>query len=107
MTRIRIMVWLFWWSFLVPLAMARIPPKRETMTPSMATKARAINTLSMNFIPFWCPDCTIAIRDLIKRGIFMKKIDGRFLPPRSGKAKQMVMFLHGYGANGDDLLSIG
>ena len=37
----------------------------------------------------------------------MKKLEGRFLVPRSGKAKQMVMFLHGYGANGDDLLSIG
>jgi phospholipase/carboxylesterase len=37
----------------------------------------------------------------------MKKLDGRFLEPRSGKAKQMVIFLHGYGANGDDLLNIG
>ncbi len=37
----------------------------------------------------------------------MKKLEGRFLEPRSGKAKQMVMFLHGYGANGDDLLNIG
>jgi phospholipase/carboxylesterase len=37
----------------------------------------------------------------------MKKLDGKFLPPRSGKAQQMVMFLHGYGANGDDLLNIG
>ncbi|MFH1158493.1 MAG: dienelactone hydrolase family protein [Pseudomonadota bacterium] len=34
-------------------------------------------------------------------------LDGPFLPPKSGKAKQMVMFLHGYGANGEDLLSIG
>ena len=37
----------------------------------------------------------------------MKKLEGNFLPPRSGKAKQVVIFLHGYGANGDDLLSIG
>lgn len=37
----------------------------------------------------------------------MKKLDGPHLAPRSGKAKQMVIFLHGYGANGDDLLSIG
>jgi len=36
-----------------------------------------------------------------------KRLDGPFLPPRSGAAKQMVMFLHGYGSNGDDLLSIG
>ena len=37
----------------------------------------------------------------------MKKLDGPHIAPRSGKAKQMVMFLHGYGANGDDLLGIG
>jgi phospholipase/carboxylesterase len=37
----------------------------------------------------------------------MKKLDGPHLAPRSGKAKQMVIFLHGYGANGDDLLNIG
>ena len=37
----------------------------------------------------------------------MKKLDGSHIAPRSGKAKQMVIFLHGYGANGDDLLSIG
>lgn len=37
----------------------------------------------------------------------MTKIDGPFIPPKSGKAKQLVIFLHGYGANGDDLLSIG
>ncbi|MCK4946459.1 MAG: dienelactone hydrolase family protein [Alphaproteobacteria bacterium] len=34
-------------------------------------------------------------------------LDGPFLPPKSGEAKQMVMFLHGYGTNGADLLSIG
>ncbi len=37
----------------------------------------------------------------------LRKLEGPFLPPRSGKAKQMVIFLHGYGANGADLLSIG
>ena len=38
----------------------------------------------------------------------MKKIDGPFLAPKSGgKAQQLVIFLHGYGSNGDDLLSIG
>lgn len=36
----------------------------------------------------------------------MQKLDGHYLAPKSGKAKQMVIFLHGYGANGDDLLSI-
>ncbi len=34
-------------------------------------------------------------------------IDGPMLPPRSGTAKQMVVLLHGYGSNGDDLISIG
>lgn len=29
------------------------------------------------------------------------------IPPRSGTARQLVVFLHGYGANGDDLLTIG
>lgn len=37
----------------------------------------------------------------------IKKIAGPFLPPKSGKAKELVVFLHGYGSNGDDLLSIG
>lgn len=37
----------------------------------------------------------------------MKKIDGPILNPRSGTVKSMVIFLHGYGANGADLLSIG
>lgn len=36
-----------------------------------------------------------------------KPISGSFIAPRNGKAKQLVVFLHGYGANGDDLLSIG
>jgi len=37
----------------------------------------------------------------------MKQLNGPHIAPRSGKAKQMVIFLHGYGANGDDLLNIG
>ncbi len=37
----------------------------------------------------------------------MKKLDANFIAPRSGAAKSMVIFLHGYGANGDDLLSLG
>jgi phospholipase/carboxylesterase len=37
----------------------------------------------------------------------MQKLDGPSLPPRSDKAKQLVIFLHGYGANGADLLNIG
>ncbi len=36
----------------------------------------------------------------------MKKLDSSFVAPKSGKAKQLVVFLHGYGANGDDLLSL-
>lgn len=34
-------------------------------------------------------------------------LTGPHLPPASGTVKRMVMFLHGYGANGDDLLPIG
>jgi phospholipase/carboxylesterase len=43
----------------------------------------------------------------MKEAIPMKQLDGPFLSPQSGKAKSMVIFLHGYGANGADLLSIG
>ena len=35
------------------------------------------------------------------------KLNGPRLPPKSGAAKQLVVFLHGYGANGDDLIELG
>jgi phospholipase/carboxylesterase len=36
------------------------------------------------------------------------ELDGPRLPPRSGDAaKQLVVFLHGYGADGNDLIDIG
>jgi phospholipase/carboxylesterase len=34
-------------------------------------------------------------------------IDGPRLPPRSGAARTLVVFLHGYGADGNDLIDIG
>ncbi len=34
-------------------------------------------------------------------------LDGPRLAPKSGKAKQLVVFLHGYGADGNDLIDIG
>ena len=34
-------------------------------------------------------------------------VTGPRLPPASGTAKQLVVFLHGYGADGDDLIEIG
>lgn len=37
----------------------------------------------------------------------MKKLDGPFLPPLSGKAKQLVILLHGYGDSGNGLIGIG
>ncbi|MGI6245037.1 MAG: alpha/beta hydrolase [Pseudochelatococcus sp.] len=37
----------------------------------------------------------------------MAIIDGPRLAARSGRARQLVVFLHGYGANGDDLIGIG
>ncbi len=37
----------------------------------------------------------------------MADLDGPRLPPRSGQAKQLVVFLHGYGADGNDLIDIG
>lgn len=35
------------------------------------------------------------------------KLDGPSLEPKSGTAKQLVVFLHGYGADGNDLIEIG
>lgn len=34
-------------------------------------------------------------------------LDGPRLAPKSGVAEQVVVFLHGYGANGNDLIAIG
>jgi phospholipase/carboxylesterase len=35
------------------------------------------------------------------------QLDGPRLEPRSGTAKRLVVFLHGYGADGNDLIEIG
>jgi len=35
------------------------------------------------------------------------ELDGPRLQPRSGAARQLVVFLHGYGADGNDLIDIG
>jgi phospholipase/carboxylesterase len=35
------------------------------------------------------------------------ELDGPRLEPRSGKAQHLVVFLHGYGADGNDLIDIG
>lgn len=37
----------------------------------------------------------------------LTKLDGPRLPPASGKAKSLVVFLHGYGADGNDLIDLG
>ncbi len=37
----------------------------------------------------------------------MADLDGPRLAPRAGVAKQLVVFLHGYGADGNDLIDIG
>jgi phospholipase/carboxylesterase len=37
----------------------------------------------------------------------MAELDGPRLKPRSGQARQLVVFLHGYGADGNDLIEIG
>lgn len=34
-------------------------------------------------------------------------LDGPRIVPRSGNAKQLVVFLHGYGADGNDLIALG
>src|SRR5258707_3095877 len=35
------------------------------------------------------------------------ELDGPRLAPHSGAAQQLVVFLHGYGADGNDLIDIG
>ncbi|HZS63635.1 MAG TPA: dienelactone hydrolase family protein [Xanthobacteraceae bacterium] len=35
------------------------------------------------------------------------ELDGPRLEPRSGNARQLVVLLHGYGADGDDLIDLG
>jgi phospholipase/carboxylesterase len=35
------------------------------------------------------------------------ELDGPRLAPRSGSARQLIVFLHGYGADGNDLIDIG
>jgi phospholipase/carboxylesterase len=37
----------------------------------------------------------------------MAELDGPRLEPRAGSARQLVVFLHGYGADGNDLIDIG
>ncbi len=37
----------------------------------------------------------------------MAELDGPRLEPRSKQAKQLVVFLHGYGADGNDLIELG
>ena len=37
----------------------------------------------------------------------MADLDGPRIAPRSGNARQLVVFLHGYGADGNDLIEIG
>jgi phospholipase/carboxylesterase len=37
----------------------------------------------------------------------MVELDGPRLEPKSGAAKQLVVFVHGYGADGNDLIEIG
>ena len=37
----------------------------------------------------------------------MADLDGPRLAPRNGTARQLVIFLHGYGADGNDLIDIG
>lgn len=36
-----------------------------------------------------------------------EKLSGPMLPPASGQTKQLVVLLHGYGSDGNDLISLG
>ena len=35
------------------------------------------------------------------------ELDGPRLAPKAGPARQLVVFVHGYGADGNDLIEIG
>ena len=37
----------------------------------------------------------------------MTELDGPRLEPRAAPARQLIVFLHGYGADGNDLIDIG
>src|SRR6478736_3445505 len=37
----------------------------------------------------------------------MAELNGPRLEPRSGSARRLVVFLHGYGADGNDLIDLG
>src|SRR6187455_2788389 len=37
----------------------------------------------------------------------MAELDGPRLAPKSGPARQLIVFVHGYGAEGNDLIEIG
>ena len=36
-----------------------------------------------------------------------KQLQGPRIEPRGGRASGLVVLLHGYGANGDDLIALG
>jgi phospholipase/carboxylesterase len=42
-----------------------------------------------------------------KGDVMAAELDGPRISPRSGPAEQLVVFLHGYGADGNDLIEIG
>ena len=46
-------------------------------------------------------------RKRTERGAMAGELDGPRLEPQSGPAKRLVVFLHGYGADGNDLIDIG
>lgn len=43
----------------------------------------------------------------MERGMMMQRLDGPFIAPQSGKAKQLVVILHGYGDSGEGILGLG
>src|SRR5262249_29884120 len=48
-----------------------------------------------------------AIKFARNEGAMADELNGPRLAPRSGTAQQLVVFLHGYGADGNDLIEIG
>src|SRR5262245_59495087 len=51
--------------------------------------------------------CKTTTRTTTRTGARVPDLDGPRLEPKGGQAKRLVIFLHGYGADGNDLIEIG
>lgn len=79
--------------------MATTPHSRDPRTPTMQISARIKKTNDIVI--------SFNIGAIVIHGKVFIMLDGPFLAPRSGKAKNLVILLHGYGDSGQGLISLG